>query len=44
MFDEPPVLGVEDDDDGTPGPTYEPPRPTVRRQEYRRLFSRLRSG
>jgi type II secretory pathway predicted ATPase ExeA len=44
MFDETPVLVVEDDDDGTPGPTYEPPRPTVRRQEYRRLFSRLRSG
>jgi type II secretory pathway predicted ATPase ExeA len=44
MSNEPPVLVVEDDDDGTPGPTYEPPRSTVRRQEYRRLFSRLRSG
>jgi type II secretory pathway predicted ATPase ExeA len=37
--DEDPVLIIEDD-----APTPAPPKPPVRREEYRNLFSRLRSG
>lgn len=40
-----PIVVVEEDDPTEcRGATLAPPRPQVRRQEYRRLFSRLRSG
>jgi hypothetical protein len=43
-LDELPILVVEEDHDGPLGPSYGRLPSGVRRQEYRRLFSRLRSG
>jgi len=44
-FSDEPVLIVEDEHGPEPTATnFEPAQPQVRRQEYRRLFSRLRSG